>query len=118
MIPRIPVFIFLIVFLLLNSVASAQSNTSSVVSRLPEAQRREIFNAVVQLQEEAWNKAKAKYPMDTSKTTLKDALFQLNKEEERLRNRYEQSLRRKYKLSEKELEKIKVEGLEKKWGFP
>jgi|RhiMetdeSRZDD1v2_1073273.scaffolds.fasta_scaffold1076929_1 hypothetical protein len=90
----------------------------SVVSRLPEAKRREIFSAVLRLEDQAKRKAEAKYPLDASKITLEDALSKQSKEEERLHNQYEQSLLQKYKISKSELEKIKVEALEQQWPSP
>lgn len=84
--------------------------TSSPVNRLPETKRREIFTALVRIEDHAMREAMAKYPKATFDKQVE--------EERRLHNRYERALLQKYKISEAELGKIKLEGLEQHWPLP
>jgi hypothetical protein len=105
---------------------SLPGQVSSVVSRLPEATRREIFTVLVRSEDRAMREAEAKYPTDGSKIPIDklrtydwDRAFTKNADEdERLRKKYKRELIQKYRISESELEAIKKEALKQQWPFP
>lgn len=98
----------------------------SVVTRLPESKRREIFMALVRSEDRATLEAEAKYPTDGSKIPFnklrtydfKGALEKKWQEFERLRDKYEQELLEQYGITQEELDKIRTEAMIEQWPFP
>lgn len=99
---------------------------SSVVSRLREATRREIFAALVRLEDKARREAEAKYPtlgdsipFDKLRNYDWEGAMRKNmKENERLREEYVRKLLRKYKISKSELQEIGEEADVEQWPLP
>jgi hypothetical protein len=91
------------------------SPPSSVVDRLPEEERRQIYTALIRSQDRADREAERKYPIDTRIFIESD---EHTAETKRLMTKYKNELLDELNISEKELNKIRTEGLVQQWPFP
>ena len=99
---------------------------SSVGSHLQEPTRREIFTALVRLEDKARREAEAKYPTlghnipfdKLQNYDWEGAMRKNMKENERLREEYVRKLLRKYKISQSELQAIGEEADVEQWPLP
>ena len=87
-----------------------------IVTRIPEAQRQQIFTDSVMAERKAAQQAEMKYPIKPRIT--KDFIYAHTDEKNRLEEKYEQEVMIKYGISKDEMNKIGVEGLMKKWPLP
>lgn len=100
--------------------------SSKVVTRLPETDRREIFTALVKSQDKAQSEADAKYNTDSSKIPFnqlksydfKTAITKNADESDYLMKKYRIGLLKKYKITEEELQKISTEAFIENWPMP
>jgi len=107
-------------------VPEAQSS-SAVVSRLSEANRREVFTALVRAQDRADREAKKQHAIDESLLTRAPERYRQHvidvtnaqyEESKKLTEQYESQVLEEFVITRAELDTIRIEALKEDWPLP